>query len=122
MIETAHYNLSERDSQAFASALQFAWPYSVRDVYVKNRYTDLYSYSKAFDDMFYNLESWMLISERPVFSEFVWTTSGHHAGPQTPQPCHPSGATSFTVDPNSFTSPRVWYDSEGSAVDLPLNA
>ncbi|KIX10392.1 uncharacterized protein Z518_01474 [Rhinocladiella mackenziei CBS 650.93] len=55
--------VTERDAAAFATNLQFHWPYEVRDLCRRHKETGLYSYSEMFDKAFNDLGSWTLHPE-----------------------------------------------------------
>jgi hypothetical protein len=53
---------SNQIAAAFSSSLRFRWPFDLCDAWTRNKQSDLYSFSKLFDDKFDNVGSWALTS------------------------------------------------------------
>ncbi|KAH8586968.1 hypothetical protein B0O99DRAFT_643118 [Bisporella sp. PMI_857] len=63
LILHAQKELSNQVAAAFASSLRFLWPFDLCDAWTRNRQTNLYSFSRLFDERFSDVKNWALTSD-----------------------------------------------------------
>ncbi|KAH9207556.1 hypothetical protein DL95DRAFT_527832 [Leptodontidium sp. 2 PMI_412] len=74
ILNTGKAEASNQIAAVFVSSLRFLWPFDLGDAWTRNRHTDLYSYSKLFDEYFNDVRTWSLTRD---FFELYPSLCGH---------------------------------------------